>query len=303
MKKNNTPTYNCNTEVIFKTMVSFEENRVIIKDFAPKEVTMLFYQIEPEDVKIIYEMSNPVCECGSNLHKYAIINWKMNNIYPIFKYRYRCPKCVKTIVTPLPDIVDKGCTYTNDIKGEVVNLYSKEHISHANCSDFLNEKYGFSLIRQSVFNFNNEKSEEYLTQKENKIQQKIKNKNIKPTGYPGHDEAFFRINGEKHTLLTMIDSNNQHIINDQIIPESEYRDLLETFIIYSQKDLSAYNDPNTPNPRHPLLLKDLKKHTLIGDGLPEYPKITKKSKHGFPSLQIPYYDESTQTIMEKTKNT
>ena len=87
------------------------------------------------------------------------------------------------------------------------------------------------------------------------------------------------------------------------MPKSEYRDLLETFIIYSQKDLSAYNDPNTPNPRHPLLLKDLKKHTQIGDGLPEYPKITKKSKHGFPSLQIPYYDESTQTIMEKTKNT
>ena len=79
MKKNNTPTYNCNTEVIFKTMVSFEENRVIIKDFAPKEVAMLFYQIEPEDVKIIYEMSNPVCECESNLHKHAI----QKSIFPM----------------------------------------------------------------------------------------------------------------------------------------------------------------------------------------------------------------------------
>ena len=61
----------------------------------------------------------------------------------------------------------------------------------------------------------------------------------------------------------MIDSNNQCIINDQIIPKNEYRDFLETFIIYSQKDLSPYKDPNTLNPRHPLLLTELKKNTLI----------------------------------------
>ena len=279
--KTNSPTYKCNTELVFNSMVSFEENRVIIKDFAPKEVAMLFYQIEPEDVKIIYEMSNPVCECGNNLHKHAIIDWKMDDEYPIFKYQYRCPKCRKTIITPLLDIVDKGCTYTKDIKDEVVNLYAKEHISYAHSRDFLNEKYGLDLTRQSVFNFNDKESDEYLTEREDKIQEKIKDKNIEPTGYPGHDEAFFKINGEKHTLFAMIDSNNQHIINDQITPESEYRDLLETFIIYSLKDLSVYNDPNTPNPPHPLLLPDLKKQTLIGDGLPEYPKIAKKANINF----------------------
>ena len=59
------------------------------------------------------------------------------------------------------------------------------------------------------------------------------------------------------------------------------RDLLEAFIIYSQKDLSVYQDPNTPNPRHPLLLQDLKKHTLIGDGLAEYPAIAKKANMDF----------------------
>ena len=57
--------------------------------------------------------------------------------------------------------------------------------------------------------------------------------------------------------------------------------MLETFIIYSLKDLSVYNDPNTPNPPHPLLLPDLKKHTLIGDGLPEYPGIAKKANMDF----------------------
>ena len=59
--------------------------------------------------------------------------------------------------------------------------------------------------------------------------------------------------------MAMVDSNNQMIMNDQLVQEDEYRNLLETFIIYSQKDLSVYQDPNTPNPPHPLLLPDLKK--------------------------------------------
>ena len=42
---------------------------------------------------------------------------------------------------------------------------------------------------------------------------------------------------------------------------------LETFIIYSQKDLSSYKDPNTPNPRHPLLLTDLKKDVIITEDI------------------------------------
>ena len=79
----------------------------------------------------------------------------------------------------------------------------------------------------------------------------------------------------------MVDSNNQRIINDQLIPEEEYRDLLETFITYSLKDLSIYKDPNKPNPPHPILLPDLKKDTLIGDGLKEYPNIAKKNNMDF----------------------
>ena len=79
----------------------------------------------------------------------------------------------------------------------------------------------------------------------------------------------------------MIDSTNQKIINDQLIPEEEYRQFLETFIIYSLKDLSIYSDPNTPNPTHPVFLPDLKKHTLTGDGLPEYPSIAQKANMYF----------------------
>lgn len=138
-----------------------------------------------------------------------------------------------------------------------------------------------SLSRQSTYNFNDKESEKYIAKKEEKIQEKLNEKNIEPTGFPGHDESFLTINGEKYAFLAMIDSNNQSIINDQIMPENEYRDFLETFIIYSQKDLSPYKDPNTPNPIHTLLLTDLKKDTLIGDGLKEYPIIAQKANMDF----------------------
>ena len=63
-----------------------------------------------------------------------------------------------------------------------------------------------------------------LQKRKKKIQEKLNEKNIEPTGFPGHDESFLTINGEKYAFLAMIDSNNQSIINDQIMPENKYRD-------------------------------------------------------------------------------
>ena len=74
----------------------------------------------------------------------------------------------------------------------------------------------------------------------------------------------------------MLDSNNQYIINDNIIPEKDLSEFLETFITFSLKDLSVYRDPNTPNPRSYLFLPNLKKDTLIGDGHRAYPRIAKR---------------------------
>lgn len=281
MKPKNTPTFTFRSEEVFNSIVSFEEDKVLLKDVAPKEVAILFYMIEPEDIRIVYEMTDPVCNCGNKLHKHEIIDWEMDKKYSIYKYRYKCPKCGKTIITPLPEIVDKGCCYTNEFKEIITNLYSKEHVAYSNATKFINEKYDLNMSRQTVYNYNDTESDEYLTQKETIIEEKLEENNIELTGYPGHDEAFFKINGEKYSLLAMVDSNNQRIINDQIVLEDEYRDLLEAFIIYSQKNLSVYQDPNTPNPRHPLLLQDLKKHTLIGDGLAEYPAIAKKANMDF----------------------
>ena len=57
-----------------------------------------------------------------------------------------------------------------------INLYSKEHISYANATRFLNETYNLSLSRQSTYNFNDKESEKYIAKKEEKIQEKLNEK-------------------------------------------------------------------------------------------------------------------------------
>ena len=277
----NTPTIEYLSESVFKNFVRFEEDKVVLKDSCPKELAIIFYYMEPSDIRVVYEMSNPVCECGNKLDKHAIIKWEMDLKYSIFKYQYKCRTCGKTIITPLNDIVDKYSSYTKDTKDLVVNIYSNEHISYANATKFINEDQGLNISKQSIYNYNVDKTDDYLLEKEKIIEEKLEEKDIDLSGFPGHDEAFCRINGEKYSFLVMVDSNNQRIINDQLIPEEEYRDLLETFITYSLKDLSIYKDSEKPNPPHPILLPDLKKDTLIGDGLKEYPNIAKKNNMDF----------------------
>lgn len=55
-----------------------------------------------------------------------------------------------------------------------MNLYSKEHISYANATRFLNETYNLSLSRQSTYNFNDKESEKYIAKKEEKNTRKVK---------------------------------------------------------------------------------------------------------------------------------
>ena len=135
----------------------------------------------------------------------------------------------------------------------VVNIYSNDHISYANATKFINEDQGLNISKQSIYNYNTDKTDDYLLKKEKIIEEKLEEKDIELSRFPGHDEAFCRINGEKYSFLAIVDSNNQRIINNQLIPEDEYRDLLETFITYSLKDLSIYKNPNKPHPPHPIL--------------------------------------------------
>ena len=113
-----------------------------------------------------------------------------------------------------------------------------------------------------------------MTKKEEKINQIIKERNIEFSGIIGYDESFFFINGEKYVRTTSIDNKNHMILNDQIIKAEDFdKYFIEIFMTYSLKDLTDYSNPNMPNPKHPLLLRDLKKDTMITDGYGAYISI------------------------------
>ena len=64
------------------------------------------------------------------------------------------------------------------------------------------------------------------------------------------------------------------ILNDQIIKAEDFdKYFIEIFMTYSLKDLTDYSNPNMPNQKHPLLLRDLKKDTMITDGYGAYISI------------------------------
>ena len=149
-----------------------------------------------------------------------------------------------------------------------------EHISYEKKAELIQKRYDVKIPRQTVQYHEFSESEQYLTKKEEKINQIIKERNIEFSGIIGYYESFFFINGEKYVRTTSIDNKNHMILNDQIIKAEDFdKYFIELFMTYSLKDLTAYSNPNMPNPKHPLLLRDLKKDTMITDGYSAYISI------------------------------
>ena len=43
------------SESVFKNFVRFEADKVVLKDSCPKELAIIFYYMEPSDIRIVYE--------------------------------------------------------------------------------------------------------------------------------------------------------------------------------------------------------------------------------------------------------
>ncbi len=61
------------SKTLFKRFVTFDVDKVVLKDSCPKELAIAFYMMETPNIRVVYEMSNPVCECGHKLDKHSII--------------------------------------------------------------------------------------------------------------------------------------------------------------------------------------------------------------------------------------
>ena len=98
-----------------------------------------------------------------------------------------------------------------------------------------------------------------------------------------------------------MDANTRVIINDLKIPNGEFTsDFVKIFLKYSLKDLSVYSDPTRPNPRHPLLLPDLKKEVIVTDGDNAYPKNIKRIRGRTTLMCIPQNNEPKNIYLETT---
>ena len=276
MKLNNTPTDKVCAEKIFNSFVWFKDEKIYLSQKVPAIIALFLLLIMPPEVKIVYDMKEITCKCGGKLHKHEIKGWKLDKIFPIYKQRYKCKECGKTITTPLEGIVDKYCNYTSIIMDLALIIDSIEHTSYKNKAKLFNN-WGLNIHRSTVFLHKKKKYPEYSKAKHDGIEKLLKEKNIGLSGVYCYDEEFLGNKNQKYARLSIIDANTGVIINDHKIPEELFDSyFMETFIKYPLKDLSVYSDPTRPNPRHPHLLPDLKKEAIVTDGDKAYPKILEK---------------------------
>ena len=277
MKNNKTPTNDICAEKIFNSFVWFKNEKIYLSPKVPTIVAIFLLLIMPPEIKIIYDMPERNCSCGGKLHKHEIKDWKMNKIFPIFKQRYKCQSCGKTITTPLKGLVDKNCNYTSKIMDLALTIDSIEHTSYKNKAKLFNKELGLNISRSTVYLHKKKRHMIYSQKKRKGIEKLLKEKNIGLSGVYNYDEEFIGNKNQKYARLTLLDANTHVIINDLKIPKEQFNsDFIEIFLTYSLKDLSIYNDPTRPNPRHPLLLPNLKKDVIVTDGDNAYPKILEK---------------------------
>ena len=277
MTTKKTPTTNISAEKIFNSLVWFKNEKIFLSQKVPTIVAIFLLLMMPCEVKIIYAMKETTCSCGGKLHKHEIKSWKMNKKFPIFKQRYKCNSCGKTITTSLNGIADKYCNYTSKIIDLTLSIDFIEHTSYKNKAKFLKNELGLKINRSTVYLHKKKRYRNFSQEKRKGIKKLLKEKNICLSGVYNYDEEFIGNKNQKYARLSLIDANTRVIINDQKIPKEQFTtDFVEIFLTYSLKDLSIYNDPTRPNPRHPLLLPDLKKDVIVTDGDKAYPKILEK---------------------------
>lgn len=277
MTSNKTPTDKVCAEKIFNSFVWFKDEKIYLSQEVPSIIALFLLLIMPCEVKIIYDMADRTCPCGGKLHKHEIKLWKMNKIFPIYKQRYKCCECGKTMTTPLNGIVEKHCNYTTYIMDLILHIDSIEHTSYKNKAKLLQKQWKLKIHRSTVYLHKKNKYSQYSQAKWKSIANLLNKTKLECSGVYCYDEEFIGNKNQKYARLSLMDANTRVIINDLKIPNEEFTsDFVKIFLKYSLKDLSVYSDPTRPNPRHPLLLPDLKKEVIVTDGYNAYPNILKE---------------------------
>ena len=157
----------------------------------------------------------------------------------------------------LPDFIDKWCNYTRKIKERGLMCTKITYVSYGSKTEMVNEQFDINISRQSIYLHEKELSPQYIYNKEQEILKQIKKLNIKPSGYYSYDEEFIKVSNKIYVRLALIDVHTKMIINDELIPKSEFdKEYIEKFLKQSTEGIEL--------------------NTIITDGHRLYPKIIER---------------------------
>ena len=241
--QNKKPTEIYCVEDLFKYHLFGQENLLYVSNTISPEIVEIFSEIMDTTLFVIYFDSREYDPEFAKTHvKNGLVEFKLNKKYIIYKqtYKYYSKNKERYMTTMLLEYIDKGCNYTRKIKEQGLII--------------VNDQFNLNISRQSIYLHEKELSSQYIYNKEQKILKQIKKFDIKPSGYYNYDEEYIKISSKIYVRLALIDAVTKMIINDELIPKSQFnKEYIEKFLTESTKGIKL-------NP-------------IITDGHRSYPEI------------------------------
>ena len=266
---------------LFKSLYFIKDNHTLqIKEGVSEliiHVVENFYNHHFDEI-VVFKEKHTCPICGSDLNHNGRKKHKWNKQRTILAQMYSCsnPNCNFHEETDIV-FIDKYCCYDKKTKEKGKELESIKHLSLQDKADIIKKEYNVNISRTTVYSHEKKLTNEYLDNEEKKIEKLLKKANIDESGIYNYDEEFCGNKKQKSVRLTILDDKTYMIINENIIPAENFDSyFIENFLRFSLKRI---DEKTFETPLYPGLvysLPDLKKDTLITDGLRSYPAIAKK---------------------------
>lgn len=294
--KNKKPTEIYCVEDLFNYYLFGQGNLLYVSNTISPKIVELFSEIIDTRLFVIYFDSREYEPEFAEKHvKNGLVEFKLNKKYVIYKqtYKYHSKNKEKYMTTMLPDYIDKWCNYTREIKKQGLMCTKITYSSYESKTELVNEQFNLNISRQSIYLHEKELSPHYIYKKEQEILKQIKKLDIKPSGYYSYDEEFIKISSKIYVRLALIDVCTKMIINDWLIPKSQFnKEYIEKFLTESTDGI--------------------KLNTIITDGHRSYPEIIERlgAKHQLCTFHImqnlmtklnPYINKKQRSIESLTK--
>lgn len=270
--QNKKPTEIYCVEDLFKYYLFGQENLLYVSNTISPEIVEIFSEIMDTTLFVIYFDSREYDPEFAKTHvKNGLVEFKLNKKYIIYKqtYKYYSKNKERYMTTMLLEYIDKGCNYTRKIKEQGLLCTKITYASYGSKTELVNDQFDLNISRQSIYLHEKELSPQYIYNKEQEILKQIKKLDIKPSGYYNYDEEYIKISSNIYVRLALIDAVTKMIINDELIPKSQFnKEYIEKFLTESTKGI--------------------KLNTIITDGHRSYPEIIERigAKHQLCTFHI-----------------